>query len=323
MEAVAHIGDLKFGTQCRSVHISNQIANLQSHRIRAPILVRDFQSALQSLIAPRFAPLINEQLKGVPSRRKGQTLLCEALWGRNRQRRQDPRIRIPPQPDPRQAPPPPNTDAQQDSPYSTPPPNRPRQNPENWGPPPNAPPPPDQPFEEDGYSSGRDWRARRGPQREVTREELLEQSRRIRARIRQIKRQRRAAYYGEVGEGFSFITSGLNPEMINGRCAMVGFVAALFNELTTGRSVWEQLTYQGGLQVMLIPLTIVVIMLSSYAPGANEMEDDGLTRPSKPFGPFNSFAERVNGRFAMLGFVSLIIIEALTGEALFKIGWLQ
>lgn len=73
---------------------------------------------------------------------------------------------------------------------------------------------------------------------------------------------------------------------------------------------------------MLIPLTIVVIMLSSYAPGANEMEDDGLTRPSKPFGPFNSFAERVNGRFAMIGFVSLILIEALTGEALFKISWL-
>jgi hypothetical protein len=42
------------------------------------------------------------------------------------------------------------------------------------------------------------------------------------------------------------------------------------------------------LQRMLIPLTVVVIMQSSYAPGVNEMVDDGLTRPSKPFGPFNS-----------------------------------
>jgi hypothetical protein len=71
---------------------------------------------------------------------------------------------------------------------------------------------------------------------------------------------------------------------------------------------------------VLIPLTVVVIMLSSYAPGVNEMEDDGLTRPSKPFGPFNSWAERLNGRYAMIGFMSLILIEAYTGTAFFKIG---
>jgi hypothetical protein len=71
---------------------------------------------------------------------------------------------------------------------------------------------------------------------------------------------------------------------------------------------------------VLIPLTVVVIVLSSYAPGANEMEEDGLTRPSKPFGPFNSWAERLNGRYAMIGFMSLILIETYTGTAFFRIG---
>lgn len=36
---------------------------------------------------------------------------------------------------------------------------------------------------------------------------------------------------------------------------------------------------------------------------------------------FNEYAEKLNGRLAMIGFVSLLVLEALTGNGL--IGWLS
>jgi hypothetical protein len=47
------------------------------------------------------------------------------------------------------------------------------------------------------------------------------------------------------------LLSGLNSEMINGRCAMVGVFAAMVIEFTTGKSVWEQLTYRGGKDLVI------------------------------------------------------------------------
>jgi len=38
-------------------------------------------------------------------------------------------------------------------------------------------------------------------------------------------------------------------------------------------------------------------------------------RPEPAFG-WNRYAERMNGRFAMIGFVSVLILEALTGQGL-------
>jgi len=37
--------------------------------------------------------------------------------------------------------------------------------------------------------------------------------------------------------------------------------------------------------------------------------------PEPSFG-WNLYAERMNGRFAMIGFVSVLVIEALTGQGL-------
>ena len=52
---------------------------------------------------------------------------------------------------------------------------------------------------------------------------------------------------------------------------------------------------------------------SEQTTGANGVMSDPSQEPS--FG-WNIYAERMNGRFAMLGFVSVLLIEALTGQGL-------
>jgi hypothetical protein len=51
---------------------------------------------------------------------------------------------------------------------------------------------------------------------------------------------------------------------------------------------------------------------TSAPPAAAEPLGD---RPEPGFG-WNRYAERMNGRFAMIGFVSVLILEALTGQGL-------
>ncbi len=57
--------------------------------------------------------------------------------------------------------------------------------------------------------------------------------------------------------------SGLAPELINGRAAMVGFLAAITSELGNGESLWAQLVSGGGSKAFLIILAIIV---ASFAP---------------------------------------------------------
>jgi hypothetical protein len=42
--------------------------------------------------------------------------------------------------------------------------------------------------------------------------------------------------------------------------------------------------------------------------------------PSVPSFGWNVYAERINGRFAMVGFVLLLVLESITGQDLFT--WL-
>jgi hypothetical protein len=44
------------------------------------------------------------------------------------------------------------------------------------------------------------------------------------------------------------------------------------------------------------------------------------TSPSEPSFGWNVYAEQINGRFAMVGFVLLLILELVTGQDLFT--WL-
>ncbi|XWS53916.1 hypothetical protein CRYUN_Cryun10bG0041600 [Craigia yunnanensis] len=102
--------------------------------------------------------------------------------------------------------------------------------------------------------------------------------------------------------------SGPAPERINGRLAMVGFVAALAMELSKGQDVFTQIS-NGGIPLFLG--TSVVLSLASLIPLFR-----GVTAESKSEGFMTSDAELWNGRLAMLGIVALVFTEYVKGGTL-------
>ncbi|KAL4444194.1 hypothetical protein ABPG75_011931 [Micractinium tetrahymenae] len=100
--------------------------------------------------------------------------------------------------------------------------------------------------------------------------------------------------------------SGPAPELINGRLAMLAFVAALGAELSTGESVLRQLADEPT-GVLLAALAFIT---ASLIPLLNSTKREA-------FGPFTPAAEMLNGRAAMIGFASLLVAEAVRGSALF------
>ena len=101
--------------------------------------------------------------------------------------------------------------------------------------------------------------------------------------------------------------SGAGPEIINARLSMLGFVAALGAELSTGETVAKQFSEIPGPMIFVIALFTTATLVPFVK--------NGTDRPT--FGPFTAQAELTNGRLAMLGFASLLIAEAVRGSALF------
>eukprot|EP00884_Botryococcus_braunii_P014892 jgi/Botrbrau1/23403/Bobra.0051s0047.1 len=97
------------------------------------------------------------------------------------------------------------------------------------------------------------------------------------------------------------------PEIINGRLAMLAFIAALGAELSTGETVITQLFDAP----ILVAVTAVVFSWASLVPWLKGDKD------SKGLGPFTPAAELLNGRAAMLGFAALLAVEAIKHSALF------
>ena len=101
--------------------------------------------------------------------------------------------------------------------------------------------------------------------------------------------------------------SGAGPEIINGRLSMLGFIAALGAELSTGETVGQQFSEIPGAMFFVVCLLTSATLIPFMKKGTD--------RPA--FGPFTPQAELANGRVAMLGFASLLIAEAVRGSALF------
>jgi hypothetical protein len=99
--------------------------------------------------------------------------------------------------------------------------------------------------------------------------------------------------------------AGAAPEIVNGRLAMVGFIAALGAELATNASVVQQLEQEP----TLINLTFLILISASLVPLFAGRKDK--------LGPFTPAAEMINGRAAMLGFAALLVYEGVSGSALF------
>ncbi|KAL2642040.1 hypothetical protein R1flu_009627 [Riccia fluitans] len=110
------------------------------------------------------------------------------------------------------------------------------------------------------------------------------------------------------------VSVGLTPEMVIGRTAMLGFLAATTVEFETGKSVLQQLTIRGEVSSLVVAMTVVALSLLLHKKYTKE---DGSSSICNPFGLFTPTAELLNGQAAMLGFMLLIATEAAKGSALF------
>ena len=104
-------------------------------------------------------------------------------------------------------------------------------------------------------------------------------------------------------EGSNFIASG--PELMNGRLAMLGFVAAAGAEISTGETVAQQFADAPAAVILTISMIIFGSLISYQA----------NTEPS-PVGPFTKEKELLNGRAAMVGMACLLGFEAVKHTAL-------
>jgi hypothetical protein len=59
--------------------------------------------------------------------------------------------------------------------------------------------------------------------------------------------------------------------------------------------------------------------MNSETSASSSSSGESLNQPEPAFG-WTAYAEQINGRFAMIGFVVLLLLEILTGQDLFT--WL-
>ncbi|MCO5581500.1 hypothetical protein L7F22_035385 [Adiantum nelumboides] len=111
---------------------------------------------------------------------------------------------------------------------------------------------------------------------------------------------------GDRSLGSLFAVDGAAPETINGRMAMVGFVWAVVAEKMTGLTVMEQLFNPATSGILWFGAVVQLFTLASIIPFVN-----GESTDARCFGPFTARAERWNGRFAMIGFATLLIDEMI------------
>lgn len=115
---------------------------------------------------------------------------------------------------------------------------------------------------------------------------------------------------------------GETQEAINGRAAMLGFVAAVTAEMYTHQSIWSQIA--GKIEdfryveqpIGAAPLGFAaVVALTTMATLAPKMLEN-LSLDSRSLGPFTPATEKLHGRIAMLAFLAWVVLENVTGTSL-------
>jgi hypothetical protein len=111
----------------------------------------------------------------------------------------------------------------------------------------------------------------------------------------------------------------LGAELVNGRAAMVAFVACAVGELATGTSTVQQLASPAG--AALAAALSIAVMAASVAPAVTgkvpaqqlfPLDNDPYADRLLPYF-WSGLAEKINGRAAMVGMAALIINELLHG----------
>jgi len=108
-----------------------------------------------------------------------------------------------------------------------------------------------------------------------------------------------------LGDAMAF--SGPVPETVNGRLAMLGFLAAVGAELASGETVFQQVVDAPG-PILGAFFAFALASLVPILKGADLKE---------AFGPFTPSAELTNGRFAMMGLAAVLALEYFSGKAFF------
>eukprot|EP00239_Pterosperma_sp_CCMP1384_P000071 CAMPEP_0197847122 /NCGR_PEP_ID=MMETSP1438-20131217/5216_1 /TAXON_ID=1461541 /ORGANISM="Pterosperma sp., Strain CCMP1384" /LENGTH=219 /DNA_ID=CAMNT_0043458953 /DNA_START=54 /DNA_END=713 /DNA_ORIENTATION=- len=121
---------------------------------------------------------------------------------------------------------------------------------------------------------------------------------------------------------------GFAPEVINGRLAMLGFVAGAAAEVTTGQPFMTQF----GNHFFGVSFHLALFAAASLAPAIisnkslPDLVKEATGQEAAGFGgsgfpeelkKFTPEVELMNGRAAMVGVASMIVLETLTGKALF------
>lgn len=111
-------------------------------------------------------------------------------------------------------------------------------------------------------------------------------------------------------------------EALNGRSAMIGFVAAVIAESTTHQSVWSQVAGKYvdmdlvekplGVAALGFGAVVALVTMATLMPKLI----DGAEVNSKSFGPFTPALESRVGRVAMMGFLGLLVVELAKGSSL-------
>lgn len=111
-------------------------------------------------------------------------------------------------------------------------------------------------------------------------------------------------------------------EMINGRVAQIGWMMALYYEITKNETVWEQVfktrtftLIDGTVDTVTYPTAgfFVLQIVAGLIVTGSLFSKLKLVDKDAEFGPFTKRAELINGRGAMIGLLALSIVEHLNG----------